>query len=810
ISNIEVKDERELPVYLRGIGWNNVEAELRKDLLLSNSVRPIHYSIAMNVSVKGYENSHTSSFTGKVLIRLKISEPAKVVELHSLGLDIQNVGMFTYHNVRKIEFLNQNKFTMDRERETIVIPSRRFILPGEDVYLEISYNGTSLMDGSGFYESWSTRENSNSYSSFSSLPFISLVTQSEPAGARRWFPCFDEPDKKATFSLSIEHPEETNSFSNTLIIKNLTINGRPFTVFERTVPLPTYVVALAITEQPVVQLNVDGYEFRGIGIGRELAVKRAAEGYRIIRNRTVFDEIPFIPKRTDILIVEDSSGAMENPGLITFSRHHSASLRAHSHEMAHMYFGNLVTLRSWNDIWVNEGFANFYEEKVYVSSNYGNQFPNYGFVSQHDRAIHSDISFTSSFHLRNYFMSQDNIHYKKAFQMLSMVRKFMGGISFDRAIKEYLKENSYGNGDAVDIMKHLIGEFDGDQNLLHAILLDWIYQPGKAILFVSREKNEVRIKQMRFTSTFFDEQLRDTETRWTIPLFCKVNGQEQTIIINSYEESTMIPIPSNSSFSISEEFNKLFVVYWVESNGGSNDSTELINRYFRFSHLHEYGLISTQNFVNTLTPILNNSLVRSSLQHFIQPANIKIMEKDNWRKRDRKCAGMYLLNISFDVVFVHYLRTGNSDSLFCFDNAKDPAEIKRFLHEMIITNELKIRNSHLKETIESIERIHPRLTMQFVIEELQKNPFSLPIRLRLSTIIDAVYDISEKVEEIRDFVARYPSLSAENYDTIIKLLEKKYVDAEYERRREEQRVAVAQLMAKFPSNTDSVLTNNRL
>ncbi|GMT14257.1 hypothetical protein PFISCL1PPCAC_5554, partial [Pristionchus fissidentatus] len=198
-------------------------------------------------------------------------------------------------------------------------------------------------------------------SSSPSLPFISLVTHCEPAAARRWFPCFDEPDKKATFTLSIEHPEEINAYSNTHIEKNSTMNGRLFTVFERTVPLPTYVVALSVTEQPVVELNVDGYEFRGIGIGREMAVKTAVEGYKIVRNESVFYGIPFIPKKTDILIVEDySSGAMENPGLITFNRGSIYDIETHTHEFAHMYFGNLVTLRSWNDIWVNEGLATFY------------------------------------------------------------------------------------------------------------------------------------------------------------------------------------------------------------------------------------------------------------------------------------------------------------------------------------------------------------------------------------------------------------------------------------------------------------------
>ncbi|GMT35553.1 hypothetical protein PFISCL1PPCAC_26850 [Pristionchus fissidentatus] len=207
--------------------------------------------------------------------------------------------------------------------------------------------------------------------SSSSLPLISLVTHCEPTGARRWFPCFDEPDKKATFLLTVEHPEETNAFSNTRIQQNSTVDGRRTTYFEQTVPLPTYLLALSVTAQPFVKFNVDGYEFRAIGFNREAAVQSAADGYRILRNNTIFDGIPFIPDKTDILVVDDYAiGAMENPGLITFSRFRSNDTLMYIHELAHMYFGNLVSLRSWNDIWVKEGFAAFYQYDQNPVSNF--------------------------------------------------------------------------------------------------------------------------------------------------------------------------------------------------------------------------------------------------------------------------------------------------------------------------------------------------------------------------------------------------------------------------------------------------------
>ncbi|GMR35914.1 hypothetical protein PMAYCL1PPCAC_06109, partial [Pristionchus mayeri] len=204
------------------------------------------------------------------------------------------------------------------------------------------------------------RENSTEF------PYISLQTHCEPTRSRRWFPCFDEPDKKAKFQLTVTHPRELAAYSNTRIQDSSDINGElRTTYFEQTVPLPTYLVALAITEQPAVELTIDGYEFRGIGFNREKAAQTAAEALAQLRNHSIFNGVDFFPEKTDILVVDDySSGAMENPGLITFLQNKSDNFNTHVHELAHMYFGNLVTLSTFGDIWVNEGFASFFDSNL--------------------------------------------------------------------------------------------------------------------------------------------------------------------------------------------------------------------------------------------------------------------------------------------------------------------------------------------------------------------------------------------------------------------------------------------------------------
>ncbi|GMT14193.1 hypothetical protein PFISCL1PPCAC_5490, partial [Pristionchus fissidentatus] len=198
------------------------------------------------------------------------------------------------HSNDSNEELSSNKFIINADRETIVIPSRRYIMPEEIITLRISYNGTSRMKGVGLYESWTHREGSLS----SSRSYISLLTNLEPARARQFFPCFDEPDKRAVFRLTIEHPQHLNAYSNTPIKFSSTKNKRKTTQFEKTSPLPPYLVALAITEQPIHTFEVDGYKIRAIGRNGSISVQRTSEALEILRANRVFDNATFFPTKT--------------------------------------------------------------------------------------------------------------------------------------------------------------------------------------------------------------------------------------------------------------------------------------------------------------------------------------------------------------------------------------------------------------------------------------------------------------------------------------------------------------------------------
>ncbi|GMR61992.1 hypothetical protein PMAYCL1PPCAC_32188, partial [Pristionchus mayeri] len=137
------------------------------------------------------------------------------------------------------------------------------------------------------------------------------------------------------------------------------------------------------------------------------------------------------------------------------------------------YFGNLVTLSSWTDIWVNEGFATLLETDFHPKSTFDRHMK---FSSYHALPIHSYGMYASSIDIENSFIVHSRIHYQKAAQFLRMIRKFVGETVFDRAIHKYLLDNSYGNGDAPKIIRYLLDAYEGDREQLKKILLEWIYQ----------------------------------------------------------------------------------------------------------------------------------------------------------------------------------------------------------------------------------------------------------------------------------------------------------------------------------------------
>ncbi|GMT03606.1 hypothetical protein PENTCL1PPCAC_25780, partial [Pristionchus entomophagus] len=244
-----------LPVYMRGINWNKVQEYLKEDLRLSDSVVPINYALDLSVNVRGHAGAKHSDFNGTATIYLNVIKPIDEIELHSNGLTIEKAGLV--NSLIMSTPAGVSSISSNFERETITIHANRTIQPYEEFMLQITYHGVARMDENGLYENWDPKYNK---SADSNGPFI-LASKNFPAGARFWFPCFDEPGKRATFELQVNHPQELNAYSNTDIQRTESpIIGRILTVFNKTQLMSTYQVALSVNHLQSHNLEVEGFQ----------------------------------------------------------------------------------------------------------------------------------------------------------------------------------------------------------------------------------------------------------------------------------------------------------------------------------------------------------------------------------------------------------------------------------------------------------------------------------------------------------------------------------------------------------------------
>ncbi|GMR52322.1 hypothetical protein PMAYCL1PPCAC_22517, partial [Pristionchus mayeri] len=212
-----------LPVYLRGLNWSNVQEFLSVDLRLPDDAMPYKYIIELYVDVRGHERD--------------IQAELKEIEIFSESIGVSRV-------------------SSDSARETITIHVNRTIRVKEMFTLKIVYRGVAIMDEYGLYENWDPKFN---HFLDSNGPII-LLSNNFPTGARSWFPCFDEPEKKATFHLIVNHPNGMNVYSNTGIERKDSLPiGRTQTVFHETPLISTHQVALSVNHYSTQTLNVKNF-----------------------------------------------------------------------------------------------------------------------------------------------------------------------------------------------------------------------------------------------------------------------------------------------------------------------------------------------------------------------------------------------------------------------------------------------------------------------------------------------------------------------------------------------------------------------
>ena len=374
-----------------------------------------------------------------------------------------------------------------------------------------------------------------------------ISTQFESVHAREMFPCVDHPAYKARFKLLVEVPSDLHVISNMPIERvELVGGGRKVVEFYETPPMSTYLLYLGIGRWEEVQSPDGRYVVAAVG-GRarysSLALWAASRSVEFYER---YFGIPYpLPKMHLIAVPEFAFGAMENWGAITFresallapdnadlaQRRRVAEVVAH--EIAHQWFGDLVTMRWWDDLWLNESFATFMSYKAL--SEFAPELRPWEvfLLSETAEAMERD-SLSTTHPIRAEVRSPDEIEaifdeisYGKGASVLRMVEYFLGE-SFRKGLSSYLEHFKYSNATAQDLWAS-IQPFTAQP--VSEIMNDWVTKPGYPYVAVSVEGGEVRLEQHRFSLV---RKLDDLT--YLVPVTLEVNGRRVDVLMRGREE----------------------------------------------------------------------------------------------------------------------------------------------------------------------------------------------------------------------------------------------------------------------------------
>lgn len=369
-------------------------------------------------------------------------------------------------------------------------------------------------------------------------------TQFEPLAARKAFPSLDQPEHKTPYEVTLRVPQGMVGLTNTREVGRREVEGWTELRFEASKPLPTYLVAFAVGEFDVVEGEPIGdvplrlVATRGKGKLASYALETTPP---LLRSLESYFGRPYPYTKLDLVAVPNfGAGAMENVGLITFrerlllfdgataaTQTKQQSLTTNAHELAHMWFGNLVTPRWWDDIWLNEAFATWMATKVvsevhpeFDSSTEALRGTNWvmGLDTKKDaRRIRNPID-----HPGDIYNAFDGITYVKGRAVLSMLEAWLTADVFRAGVRKYINAHEHGNATTEDLMKAL-GEASGKP--VWDVAQAFIAQAGVPLVDASFDCGDdgatLRLRQKRFLPTGSGA---DPGTPWVLPVCFSYDG----------------------------------------------------------------------------------------------------------------------------------------------------------------------------------------------------------------------------------------------------------------------------------------------
>ena len=498
---------------------------------------PTNYNLTFEPDLKKF------TFTGLEIISINCKKAVNVIQMNSAELKIKSC------IVKSDGKIIESSIKTNEKKEELEIKLKQKIRGLCTVHLE--FEGILNDRLLGFYRSKYQQNGKTKYLA---------TTQFEAADARRAFPCWDEPEAKATFDISIIADNKFTAISNMPVKTKKKIGNKTTYHFQKTPNVSTYLIYLGVGEFEYLTGKAGKIQIRVVTTkGNTSKGKFSLElGKKLLISYEKYFGIKFPLPKLDLIAVPDfAAGAMENWGAITFretillydpktssTRTKQFIAEVISHEIAHMWFGNLVTMKWWNDLWLNESFATFmatkFVDKFYPEWDLWNQFVedamNVAMGLDSLKTTHPiDVDVNSPAEIREIF---DAISYDKGGCVLRMLENYVGEPNFQKGLKKYLSDFKYKNAKGQDLWD-AIGK--ASKMPVTSMINTWLKQPGFPLVEINQNGNNLKIKQKRY---LLEPNSKFSKGLWSIPLSL---GLEKEISNKLFSKKSMsVKLPKNT------------------------------------------------------------------------------------------------------------------------------------------------------------------------------------------------------------------------------------------------------------------------
>jgi alanyl aminopeptidase len=444
------------------------------------------------------------TFSGETTITIDVTKASQKIGFYERDIDVLSVELIDGDKRIPLN-LSEADYDIHHAFAEHIIPPKRY-------KLHIVFSGKINTTSDGMY-----------LSTFEERNYV--FTQFEDMHARRAFPSFDEPHFKIPYQVTISAPEKHTVLSNTPVFKQNIENGWKTVEFKKTKPMPTYLVAYAVGEMDsaeITGLSVPGkiYTPKGQAHRTKFAVKHTP---KILKTLESYFGSAYPYEKLDFVAVPNfTHGAMENAGLVTYRSSllllddeprltaQTGPLNVIAHELAHMWYGNLVTMAWWDDLWLNEAFASWMATKVMMTL-----YPEQNFQSNlvQESAFGADASPTTKA-IKKVVRSQTDVmdglglNYTKGESVLQLIESLVGEKEFQQGVQKYMQKHAWRNTEADDLWEILstVADFD-----VPGMMKTYLQQPSYPLVEFA-DNGKISQSRYRLAGAKVDEQV------WTIPL----------------------------------------------------------------------------------------------------------------------------------------------------------------------------------------------------------------------------------------------------------------------------------------------------